>query len=69
MEERQRNREFEDRERDKEIELKYKELEHKISLAASQSTFDVSKHIRFVPPFHEKEVDTYFLHFEKIAEI
>ena len=40
-----------------ELELNNKELEHKVSLAASQSTFDVSKHIRFVPPFQEKEVD------------
>ena len=31
------------------------------------SQFDISKHIRFVPPFQEKEVDKYFLHYEKIA--
>ena len=30
--------------------------------------FDVTKHIRLVPPFQEKEVDKYFLHFEKSAE-
>ena len=30
--------------------------------------FDVTKHIRLVPPFPEKEVDKYFLHFEKVAE-
>ena len=30
--------------------------------------FDVNKHIRLVPPFQEKEVDKYFLHFEKVAE-
>ena len=30
--------------------------------------FDVTKHIRFVPPFQEKEVDKHFLHFEQIAE-
>ena len=30
--------------------------------------FDVTKHIRLVPPFQEKEVDTYFFHFEKVAE-
>ena len=29
--------------------------------------FDVTKHIRLVPPFQEKEVDKYFLHFEKVA--
>ena len=57
MEERQRNRELEERQRDQELKLKNKELEHKISLAASQSPFDVSKHIKFVPPFQENEVD------------
>ena len=30
--------------------------------------FDVTKHIRLVPPFEEKEVDKYFLHFKKVAE-
>ena len=30
--------------------------------------FDVTKHIRLVPPFQEKKVDKYFLHFEKVAE-
>ena len=30
--------------------------------------FDVTKHIRLVPPFQEKEVDKYFLHFERVAE-
>ena len=30
--------------------------------------FDVTKHIRLVPPFQEKEVDEYFLAFEKVAE-
>ena len=65
IEEGQKRREFEDRQKDRELELRNKELEHK---AASQSTFDVSKHIRFVPPFQEKEVDIYFLHFEKSEE-
>ena len=52
--------------------LKIKELE----LAAASATvsptphcsdFDVSKHVHIVPPFHETEVDKYFLHFEKVA--
>ena len=34
----------------------------------SGAHFDVIKHIRLVPPFQEKEVDKYFLHFEKVAE-
>ena len=33
-----------------------------------EHSFDVTKHIRLVPPFQEKEVDKYFLHFEKVAE-
>jgi len=33
----------------------------------TSAALDVSKHIKFVPPFQEKEVDKYFLHFEKIA--
>ena len=31
-------------------------------------SFDVTKHIRLVPPFQEKEVDKYFLHFERVEE-
>ena len=30
--------------------------------------FDVTKHMRLVPLFQEKEVDKYCLHFEKVAE-
>ena len=48
---RQKNREFDGRQKDRELELRNKELAHKVSLAASQSTFDVSKHIKFVPSF------------------
>ncbi|CAH3156176.1 unnamed protein product, partial [Pocillopora meandrina] len=29
--------------------------------------FVVTKHIRLVPPFQEKDINKYFLHFEKIA--
>ena len=34
----------------------------------TEYNFDVTKHIRLVPPFQEKDVDKYFLHFEKVAE-
>ena len=34
----------------------------------SGAHFDVNKIIRLVPPFQKKEVDKYFLHFEKVAE-
>ena len=34
----------------------------------SSKLFDVTKHIRLVPPFQDKEVDKYVLHSEKVAE-
>ena len=37
------------------------------SSAGKMEKFDMSKHICFVPPFQDTEVDKYFLHFEKIA--
>ena len=50
----------------KELELSSKSLPP-VSFDPSK-VFDVTKHIRLVPPFQEKEVDKYFLHFEKVAE-
>ena len=54
-------------------ELRMKELEMQNMSVKRQpldsgTHFDVTKHIRLVPPFQEKEVDKYFLHFEKVAE-
>ena len=54
-------------------ELRMKELEIQNMTIKRQpldsgTHFDVTKHIRLVPPFQEKEVDKYFLHFEKVAE-
>ena len=54
-------------------ELKMKELEMQNMTVKRQpldfgTHFDITKHIRLVPPFQEKEVDKYFLHFEKVAE-
>ena len=34
----------------------------------TSKVFYVRKHIRLVPPFQEKKVNKYFLHFEKAAE-
>ena len=53
--------------------LKMKELELSSKSMAPVSfdpskVFNVTKHIRLVPPFQEKEVDKYFLLFEKVAE-
>ena len=51
----------------KELELQGRSKSKSLPLATSM-VFDVTKHIRLVPPFQEKEVDKYFLHFEKVAE-
>ena len=50
------------------MQLRLKEVEvPKSSKTFAEPQFDISKQIRFVLPFQEKEVDKYFLHFEKIA--
>ena len=58
--------------RQHELRLKELELQGQLgqqSQAGQQlSRFDITKHIRLVPPFQEKEVDQYFMHFEKVAE-
>ena len=51
------------------LNLEQDKLEKQRSSGAStHSGFDATKNIRLVPKFEEKEVDKYFLHFEKIAE-
>ena len=39
----------------------------RVNASRSNQAFDVAKHIHLVPPFQEKDVEQYFLHFEKIA--
>ena len=51
----------------KELELEGKSKSKPLPLDSGKY-FDVTKHIQLVPPFQEKEVDKYFLHFEKVAE-
>ena len=77
MEEREKEKERQiqiEREKIKfDTELKMKELEMQNMTVKRQpldsgTHFDVTKHIRLVPPFQEKEVDKYFLHVEKVAE-
>ena len=63
----------EGKERERQFNLRMKELEMQNMTVKRQpldsgSHFDGTKHIRLVPPFQEKEVDKYFLHFEKVAE-
>ena len=70
--EKEREREREEREKEREFQLRMREIE--MQERANQPkqkieyNFDVTKHIRLVPQFQEKEVDKYFLHFEKVAE-
>ena len=74
MEERIQKEKLEQAEKEKERQynLRMKELEMQDKAKTKPldlgSHFDVTKHIRLVPPFQEKEVDKYFLHFEKVAE-
>ena len=62
----------EEREKEREFQLRMREIEMQERANQPKQTieynFDVTKHIRLVPPFQEKEVDKYFLHFEKVAE-
>ena len=63
----------EEKERERRYNLRMKELEMQNKTVKPQPLdfgvhFDVTKHIRLVPPFQEKEVDKYFLHFEKVVE-
>ena len=63
----------EEKERERQFNLRMKELEMQNMTVKRQpldsgSHFDVTKHIRLVPPFQEKEVDKNFLNFEKVAE-
>ena len=54
-----------------ELQLKKLELEQPRSRHLGSNlnvSFDVTKHIRSVPPFQEQDVEKYFLHFEKVAE-
>ena len=65
-------KELELKEKELTIQLKMHELESHSPVVPTMTTvkspgFDVSKDIRLVPPFQEKEVDKYFVHFEKIA--
>ena len=74
MEERIQKKKLEQAEKKKERQynLRMKELEMQDKVKSKPldlgTHFDVTKNNRLVPPFQEKEVDKYFLHFEKVAE-
>ena len=61
-----------EKEKGKQYNLRMKELEMQDKVKTKPldlgTHFDVTKHIRLVPPFQEKEVDKYFLHFENVVE-
>lgn len=66
--------EEEHRKREHEIQIKQLELENQRLRNreaeirnASKLDFNVVKNARLVPKFHEKDVDKFFVHFEKIA--
>ena len=69
--EKERQREREETEKEREFQLRMREIEmqeRENQLKQKiEYNFHVTKHIRLVPPFQEKEVDKYFLHFEKVA--
>jgi len=64
----ERELEAQERERDRQFQIKMKELELGKTTPVVSKTFDVTRNIRLVPPFQEKGVDKYFLHFKKVAE-
>ena len=82
--EREMERDRQEKEKERELRLEKKRLDHELELkklelggkfkssnhfgASSTVDFEVTKHIRLVPPFQESDVDKYFLHFEKVAE-
>ena len=72
MEVRIQKEKLEQAEKERQYNLRMKELEMQDKAKTKPldlgTHFDVTKHIRLVPPFQEKEVDKYFLHFEKVAE-
>ena len=51
---------------EKEVALRKAEVQESVAQRQSE-TFDATKQIRLVPPFHEKDVDKYFQQFEKLA--
>ena len=67
MEERIQKEKLEQAEKENKLRMKELEMQDKVKTKPLDpgTHFDVTKHIRLVPPFQEKEVDKYFLHFEK----
>ena len=70
--EKENERLLQEKEKERQYNLRMEELEMQDKVKTKPldlgTHFDVTKHIRLVPPFQEKEVDKYFPHFEKVAE-
>ena len=70
--EKENDRLLQGKEQKRQYNLRMKELEMQDKVKTKPldlgTHFNVTKHIRLLPPFQEKEVDKYFLHFEKVAE-
>ena len=81
-EEKERQERMEEKERQKRLEREKMEWQHEFEIRKlelqlksgscsgvekSSAKFDVTKHMKFVPPFQQADVDKYFLHFEKVA--
>ena len=73
MEEKERQERLEREKMELQHEFEIRKLELQLMLGSgsgvekSSAKFDVTKHINFVPPFQQADVDKYFLHFEKVA--
>ena len=70
--EKEKERLLQEKEQERQYNLRMKEFEMQDKVKTKPldlgTHFDVTQHIRLVPPFQEKEVEKYFLHFEKVAE-
>ena len=70
----EKKKEREEKENRRQYQLEMKEIERKDktkpvpSLLDPTNFLDVTKLIRLVPPFQEKKVSRYILHFEKVVE-
>ena len=82
LQEKERQERLEEKERQERLEKEKMELQHEYEMKKLEvqlklgsdpcvekysAKFDVTKHIKFVPPFQQADVDKYFLHFEKVA--
>ncbi|XP_059801840.1 uncharacterized protein LOC132378742 [Hypanus sabinus] len=66
----EKEREYEEAEKQRQHDLDMEKLrqERRAQGSDREEQFNVSQELRLVPPFEETDVDSYFLHFEKVAE-